>query len=163
MFLSSYKPGIDTKHDAKATICREKVALSGVLIADCSSYKHWTRIVNESLRWNHTYGMYLFLQQECTYQWSAVIPLPGVWWGTGGGTSSHTWGHNPACVPFPYILNIMKDLSGLGQSQLSINHLGKILTANPPPFSNICPRYERVGHTIDRCITRTVYWRTAKW
>ena len=36
-------------------------------------------------------------------------------------------------------------LSGLGQSWLSIiiNILGKILTANPTPFSNICPRYAR--------------------
>ena len=45
-------------------------------------------------------------------------------------------------------------LSGLGQSRLSTDPWGKILTANPPPFSNICPRYTiwKVKPTIDRCI-----------
>ena len=55
----------------------------------------------------------------------------------------------------PRTLDIMKEnLSELGQSRLRTNPSGKISMANPPPFSNICPRYARWGiYTVDRHIS----------
>ena len=120
--------------------------------------------------------MYLKLSLGlCACEQNALPTIPGL--DVGGElryphvTHFHTWGTNLCTTPPSYFLQIhcmcytcsacvtgryRCHFSGLEQSQLSTNPLGKASMANSSPFCQHLPQVCKVEHTIDKCIRDSI-------
>ena len=95
--------------------------------------------------------------------YDAMVSPTSITWGSMGnrrelthpnGTSPHTWGTNLCTISLTNTLlwTVWHECATrrygcldvtMWQCWLSTHPTGKIPTANPPPFSNICPRYAK--------------------
>ena len=110
--------------------------------------------------WNEHYSIglitiVLYTSIISTYQWYALPPIPRAQWKIGGEltcpneTSPHTWStilHTIPLMNTPYTYPCCGQCVTGRYGCLDVTILPRYPpTANPPPFSNICPRYARWG------------------